>query len=161
VHLNYNYSSDGISVGDEDMLQKSMKRTAWKNLDGPAPQQASSSDGKSNSTRTLDALPSDMWVSRLQGLGFLLGKTKQETTPAIKALKRIDIDRTRVEAKRRDLNKPNGSDSNPFELSDDEDTRSDSALLAHLVGDISEVCFDDEELDTKICDLMATSKAKY
>jgi hypothetical protein len=28
VHLNYNYSSDGIFVGDEDMLQKSMKRTA-------------------------------------------------------------------------------------------------------------------------------------
>jgi hypothetical protein len=50
------------------------------------------------------------------------------------------------------------SDTNPFDLSDDEDTRPDSALLAHLVWDISKVCFDDEELDTKICDLMATSR---
>jgi hypothetical protein len=99
-----------------------------------------------------------MCVSILQGLGLSLGKTKQETTLAIKALKRIDIDRTRVETKSRDMNKPNGSDLNPFELSDDEDTRPDSALLAHLVGDISEVCFDDEELDVKICDLMATSR---
>jgi hypothetical protein len=39
-------------------------------------------------------------------LGFSLGKTKQETTMAIKASKLIDIDRTRVETKRRDLNKP-------------------------------------------------------
>jgi hypothetical protein len=99
-----------------------------------------------------------MCVSILQGLGLSLGKTKQETTLAIKALKRIDIDRTRVETKSRDMNKPNGSDLNPFELSDDEDTRPDSALLAHLLGDISEVCFDDEELDVKICDLMATSR---
>jgi hypothetical protein len=29
------------STGDEDMLEKSMKRTAWKNLDGPALQQPS------------------------------------------------------------------------------------------------------------------------
>jgi hypothetical protein len=28
-------------TGDEDMLEKSMKRTAWKNLDGPALQQPS------------------------------------------------------------------------------------------------------------------------
>jgi hypothetical protein len=62
-----------------------------------------------------------------------------------------------VETKRSAPNKPICSDSNPIDISDDEDTRPDNALLAHLVRDISEVCFDDEEPDTNICDLMASS----
>jgi hypothetical protein len=33
----------------------------------------------------------------------------------------------------------------------------DNALLAHLVRNVSEVYFDDEPVDTKICDLMASS----
>jgi hypothetical protein len=32
-------SADGISAADEDTLQKSMKRTAWKNLDGVTAQE--------------------------------------------------------------------------------------------------------------------------
>jgi hypothetical protein len=87
-----------------------------------------------------------------------MGKSKQETTLVMKALKQIDIDRTRVETKNTAPNKASCSDTNPFELSDGEDTRPDSALLAHLVLDISEVCFDDVELDTKIYDLMTTSR---
>lgn len=39
---------------------------------------------------------------------------------------------------------------NPFHASDDEDTESDSALLAHLVKGISDVGFDDTDLDTRI-----------
>jgi hypothetical protein len=41
VRLNNICSSDDISTCDQDMLEKSMKRTTWKNLDGPAPQQPS------------------------------------------------------------------------------------------------------------------------
>jgi hypothetical protein len=100
VRLNNICSSDGISIGDENMLEKSMKRTAWKNLDGPAPQRPSPTESKSNTTRTLEALPTDRCVSSLHSLGFSLGKCQQETTLAIKALKRIDIDRTRVETKK-------------------------------------------------------------
>jgi hypothetical protein len=55
-------------------------------------------------------------------------------------------------------NKSSYPEFNPFDSSDDEETRPDGALLTHLVCDFSEVCFDDEELDTKICDLMATSR---
>jgi hypothetical protein len=151
-------SSDCISTGDQDMLEKSMKRTAWKNLDGPAPQQPLPAESKSIATHSLDSLPMDICVSNLQCLGFSMGSSKQETNLAIKALKRIDIDRTRVEPKKSTANKLPGSDPNPFEESDDENTRSDSILLSQLVRDISEVGFDNEELDTKICDLMAHSR---
>jgi hypothetical protein len=46
----------------------------------------------------------------------------------------------------------------PSSVSEDEDVDSDSALLAHLVWKVLEVYFDDEALDTKICDLMASSR---
>jgi hypothetical protein len=87
-----------------------------------------------------------------------MGSSKQETSLAINTLKRIDIDRTRIEPKKNATNNLPCSDTNPFELNDDEYTRPDSALLAHIVQDISEVCFDDVELDIKICDLMAHSR---
>jgi hypothetical protein len=45
----------------------------------------------------------------------------------------------------------------PFDVNEDEDAESHNALLAHLVRDVSEVYFDDEALDTKICDLVASS----
>jgi hypothetical protein len=158
VRLNNICSFDGISTGDQDMLEKSMKRTPWKNLDGLAPQRPSPAESKSIATHTLDSLPTDRCVSNLQCLGFSMGSSKQETNLAIKALKRIDIDRTRVEPKKSTANKLPCLDSNPFELSDDDDTRPNSILLSHLVWDISEVGFDDEELDTKICDLMVHSR---
>jgi hypothetical protein len=141
------------------MLEKSMKRMAWKNLDGPAPQwQPSSTEGNTISTNTLESLPTDRCISGLHSLGFSMGRSQQDTTLAIKVLKQIDVDRTRVETKKMAHNKSSYPEFNPFDSSDDEETRPDGALLAHLVRDISEVCFDDEELDTKICDLMATSR---
>jgi hypothetical protein len=158
VRLINKCSSDGILTGDQDMLEKSMKRKAWKNLDGPAPQQPSPVGSKSSATHSLDSLPLDICVSNLQRLGFSMGSSKQETNLAIKVLKRIDIDRTRVEPKKNTANNPPGFDPNPFEDSDDEITRSDSILLSQLVRDISEGGFDNEELDTKICDLMAHSR---
>jgi hypothetical protein len=45
-----------------------------------------------------------------------------------------------------------------FDLSYEEETQLDCAILTHLVKDISYIGFDDEELDTKICDLMASSR---
>jgi hypothetical protein len=107
---------------------------------------------------SLDSLHTDKCISSLQNLGFSMGSSKQETSLAINTLKRIDIDRTRIEPKKNATNNLPCSDTNPFELNDDEYTRPDSALLAHIVQDISEVCFDDEELDIKICDLMAHSR---
>jgi hypothetical protein len=103
LRLNNTCSSDGISKGDEDTLEKSMKRTAWKNLDGPALQQRqpSPTEGNTISTNTLESLPSDRCISSLHSLGFSMGRSQQDTMLAIKALKQIDIDRTRVETKKR------------------------------------------------------------
>ena len=47
---------------------------------------------------------------------------------------------------------------NPFELSDDEAIERDGDLLAHLIKDVSEVDLETEDLDMKICDLMAFSR---
>jgi hypothetical protein len=65
TRLNNNCSSDGISKGDEDMLEKSMKRTAWKNLDGPALQQPSPAQSKSKAISIFDSLSTDRCVSNL------------------------------------------------------------------------------------------------
>jgi hypothetical protein len=158
TRLNNNCSSDGISKGDEDMLEKSMKRTVWKNLDGPALQQPSPAQSKSKAISIFESLSTDRCVSNLQRLGFSMGSSKQESTLAIKALKHIDIDRTKVEPKNSAPKNLMRSDSISSDLSDDEDTRPDSVLLAHLVQDISEIGLDDEDLDIKICDLMAHSR---
>jgi hypothetical protein len=140
------------------MLEKSMKRTAWKNLDRPAVQQPSPAQSKSKTLSIFESLPSDRCVDNLQRLGFSMGSSKQESTLAINALKRIDIDRTKVEPK---ISAPNNlmqPDLIFSDLSDDEDSRSDSVLLAHLAKDISEIGLEDDDLDIKICDLMAHSR---
>src|SRR5438105_15726178 len=47
---------------------------------------------------------------------------------------------------------------NIFYTSDVEVNDTDNDLLAHLVRDVSEVDFEDVELDTKICDLVASTR---
>jgi uncharacterized protein with von Willebrand factor type A (vWA) domain len=91
-------------------------------------------------------------------LGFSLGSSSAETTLAIKALKNIDIDRSKVAPKKEYAKNLHHNLMDPFDVSEDEDADSDSALLSHLVREVSEVYFDDEALDTKICDLMASSR---
>jgi hypothetical protein len=87
---------------DEDTMQKSMKWTAWKNLDGALEQETavtrspSISHGLSHNPLCLDALPDDRCASSLNKLGFSLGSSSLEMTLAIKALKNIDIDRSKA-----------------------------------------------------------------
>jgi uncharacterized protein with von Willebrand factor type A (vWA) domain len=91
-------------------------------------------------------------------LGFSLGSSSLETTLAIKALKNIDIDRAKVTPKKAFSKNSHQNQVEPFNVSEDKDAETDSALLTHLVREVSEVYFDDEALDTKICDLMASSR---
>jgi hypothetical protein len=102
--------------------------------------------------------PDDRCVSSLNKLGFRMGSSRTETALAIKALRNIDIDRFKVTPKKEILKKIQPVQIDHFELSEEEDAESDNALLAHSVWDISEVYFDDEALDTKICDLMASPR---
>jgi hypothetical protein len=54
------------------------------------------SHGLSHNPLCLDALPVDRCASSLNKLGFSLGSSSLEMTLAIKALKNIDIDRSKA-----------------------------------------------------------------
>jgi hypothetical protein len=56
------------------------------------------------------------------------------------------------------IKKSHQTQSDPFDASEDKGVESHGALLARLVQDVSEVYFDDEVLDIKIYDLMASSR---
>jgi len=47
---------------------------------------------------------------------------------------------------------------NPFIYSDDEADENNNDLLSHLLKDVSEADFDNVHLDTKICDLIASTR---
>jgi hypothetical protein len=159
-----NISADGISTEDEDTMQKSMKQTAWKNLDGALDQEKAAarspsiSIGLSHNPLCLDALPDVRCASSLNKLGFSLGSSALETSLAIEALKNIDIDRSKVTPKKAFSKHSHQNQVNPFDESEDKDAETDGALLALLVQEVSKVYFDDEALNTKICDLMASSR---
>jgi hypothetical protein len=93
VRLNNTISAGGISAADEDTLQKSMKRRAWKNLDGAmeqkkaAPRSPTTTSSKSYNPHSLASIPDDRCASSLNILGFTMGSSRTETTLTIKALK--------------------------------------------------------------------------
>jgi hypothetical protein len=140
-----------------------MKRTAWKNLDGAIEQKAatrspSTIPSMSFNPHCLDSIPDDRCISSLNKLGLRMGYSRTETTLVIKALKNIDIKRSKVTPKKDFSKKSHQTQTDLFDASEDKDADSDNALLAHLVQDVWGVYFDDEALDTMICDLMASSR---
>jgi hypothetical protein len=68
---------------------------------------------------------------------------------AFETLRQAEKDRER------DIDNPN--DNSLFESSDDEATYSESDLFAHLIQDVAELDHEKEELDTKLCDLVASN----
>jgi hypothetical protein len=71
VRLLNTISADGISAADEDTMQKSMKWTAWKNLDGAIEQEKiatnlpSTIPSMSFHPHCLDLIPDDRCVTSL------------------------------------------------------------------------------------------------
>lgn len=141
-----------------------MCRAAIHNLDGKtvedfgsprspsSPSQLQPGMPNSFSKISFSALPNVICSRNLKNLGLLLDSNNAMINLAINALKDIEVDRSSVAPISKtptDLSYPN--------YSDDEDTRTDGALLAHLVGDISEVDFHEADLDIKICDLVASA----
>jgi hypothetical protein len=100
----------------------------------------------------------DKCETNLKRLGFVLGSNNKSVNLSINALRRIDVDRLTVspniKKKTTSKNIDQENSLNPFDASDD--AESDSALLAHLVKDISDVGLDDTDQDTRVCDLMVT-----
>ena len=95
-------------------------------------------------------LTNDICVTNLSNLDFNLGNSSSKVNMYINALKHIEIDRTSVTSSKKtqivgDL-KASSSKLNLLDTSDDEGAEPDSALLAHLVRDVSEVNFDDVDL---------------
>lgn len=95
---------------------------------------------------------------KFEQTGILIGYQQQECQHVHQCIKklRVDMDRMTVTPNTKRKINPNSKymdqndPINPFHASDDEDTESDSALLAHLVKGISDVGFDDTDLDTRI-----------
>ena len=95
-------------------------------------------------------LTNDICVTNLSNLDFSLGNSSSKVNMFINVLKHIEIDRTSVTSSKKtqivgDL-KASSSKLNLLDTSDDEGAEPDSALLAHLVRDVSEVNFDDVDL---------------
>jgi hypothetical protein len=58
-----------------------------------------------------------------------MGSSRNETTLAIKALKNIDIDRSKVTPKKVFIKKSHQTQLDPIDASEDEDAKSHGALL--------------------------------
>ena len=116
----------------------------------------------SKSTISFTSLSNDTFTSNLGKLGVSLGSCSNEINLSIKTLKHIEVDRLKVTPSSKKTKIKTNNDlsieMNPFDWSEVEDTEPDGALLAHLVKEVSEVDWDDAELGTKICDLMATAR---
>src|SRR5947207_2154680 len=101
-------------------------------------------------------------VVNLDNIGFRMKKNSAGVNLSIKALKRVEVDRIKMHQSSKQKAARSASlenrEANPFESSDDEDAEIEADLLAHLIKDVSEVDLETEDLDMKICDLMASSR---
>jgi hypothetical protein len=160
------------------MVSKAMKRAALRNLDGPSEQlpveghvgspfspstsPCASNMGTLNSNSlSINDMSIDRCTRNLSSLGIKLGGSDKIVNLSINALKRIEVDRSTVTPSKslKLAEKTKNNKDRDLSLdSDNEDTIMDSTLVDHLLKDITDVSFDDSELDTRICDLMVTSR---
>ena len=161
---------DGLYSTDEPVLDKAMRRIAEHNMDigGKRRERTLSNEGfgmseagdtgmsTQPSSYSFESLSDELCERNLSNLGFKMEKDTSEVNFSLNALRRIERDM----CKENQIIRPDPSIS-PFELSDDEATDGDGALLAHLIKDVSEVDLETEDLDTKLCDLMASSRKSH
>jgi hypothetical protein len=89
-----------------------------------------------------------------------LGADETTINSSINVLKRMELDRRVVNSH----DKPTShslvkrSVDITVSISDGEVDEQDNDLLTHLLKDISDESFDDVDLDTKLCDLLAASR---
>ena len=83
-----------------------------------------------------------------------MGTSSKEISDSFNALKRIKVDRVKVQPK----GKRADTVINPFDWSDEEESENDNRLLSHLIKDITIVDLDDPDLGTRICDLKVTDR---
>ena len=110
---------------------------------------------------SIAAMPKTICATNLDNIGFRMESHSSGANISIKALKRVEVDRIKVtqseKQKTARLTYGGNVEILPIESSDDEVTEIDGDLLAHLIKDVSEVDIEMEDLDMRICDLMASS----
>ena len=135
-----------IIAADELVLDKAKRRAAIRNLDNPA--------GTYPPGNISLKLPMDNSVAKLKSIGISMGSSSKEIIVSSNALKRIEVDKVKVQPK----NKRADTNLNPFDLSDEEDPENENRLLSHLIKDITDVDLDDLDLGMRICDLKVTGR---
>lgn len=157
---------NGSSTADMDSLEKAMNRAAARNLDvkggssiaagfkqyntSPCPGPHAAGNSQSQGHFTIYNLSSQNIITNLSKIGINIGGNGIGIEEAFETLRQAEKDRER------DINNPN--DNSLFESSDDEATYSESDLFAHLIQDVAETDHEKEELDTKLCDLVASNR---
>jgi hypothetical protein len=125
--------ADGGTVTDEDTMQKAMRRKAAKNLDF---------DGMSSTHKSKSFLSfsSPVISSRLNGLGVSLGSSEKEISVSTRVLKHMEFDRVTV------IPKASTRLDSTYLDEDEAIATSDGQLLSHLVGEVSEVGLDEDDM---------------
>uniref|UniRef100_J3KUY4 Reverse transcriptase domain-containing protein n=1 Tax=Oryza brachyantha TaxID=4533 RepID=J3KUY4_ORYBR len=152
--------SDSIVASDEDSLSKAMQLAAKRNLDGPmmsktvetlkSPQSSTSLLGTFSQLpkSSLEYLSNDSCISNLDKLGVSSGK--DYLAISIDKIKHMEVDRWRAAPRNKGQKNNSTMVTDPFDDSEDEDSKTDGVLLAHLVKEVSEVDLDEAELSTSI-----------
>jgi hypothetical protein len=172
-------SKDGSTHVDEDSTLKAMKRASRRNLDGdlsgfkPAGQALrtvstsslpigpfQSGMEQASAVTAINDLSNLSCASKLKKIGFMLGDDEFAVNRSINGLKKMELDRKATNS-HTTLESPSLEESNTgnsCSVSDEEVDEINNDLLTHLLKDVADANFDDVDLDTKICDLMASAR---
>jgi hypothetical protein len=148
-----------------DSLEKAMNHVAARNLDvkggssiaaefkqyysSPCLGPHATGNSQSQGHFTIDKLSSQNSITNLSKIGIKIGGNGIGIEEAFETLRQAEKD------SEREIDIPN--DNSLFESSDDEATYIESDLLAQLIQDVAELDYKKEELDTKLCDLVASN----
>lgn len=108
----------------------------------------------------INSLSNLFCADKLKKIGLVLGIDETTINSSINVLKRMELDRLVVNShdKPTTHNLVKSIVGNTDSISDGEADEQDNDLLTQLLKDISDATFDDVDLDTKFCDLMAATR---
>ena len=128
-------ADDGRMDTDEDSLAKAMRRKAAQNLDN---------QGTSSSPKSFLSFSTTSIVAKLNNVGVSLGNNENDISVSTNALRHLEYDRLKVT--------PRVSSKSFTSHLDEEELHatSDGQLLAHVVGEVSDVGLEEPGLSSLI-----------
>jgi hypothetical protein len=129
--MRHGVDASGASVTDEDSMLKAMRRKAERNLDAP---------GIMSTSKSFLSFSTPVISSKLANVGISLGSSVQEVSFSSNVLRHMEVDRLTVT--------PKVGVFPDISLIEEEELHAtvDGQLLSHLVGEVSEVDFDETGL---------------